>query len=163
MNVTPGISEILEIAKDIESNGARFYRQAAENASNNQIKQALLELAAMEDGHLDIFEQMKKEFARQKKGHNLLVHNNEAAAYLQNITDGSASAHIKNPIEGLTGNETMKEILELAIETEKNSLLFYIGLKELVPNTANKDQIEAIIKEELSHVVALNLNLTLLG
>ena len=61
MNVTLGVSEIFEMAKDIESEGARFYREAAEKASSNEIKQGLLELAAMENGHLEIFEQMKKD------------------------------------------------------------------------------------------------------
>jgi len=78
------------------------------------------------------------------------------------MVDGLGSERIKSPLEKLSGNETIKEILEIAIDGEKASMLFYIGLKELVPNRANKDEIEAIIKEEFSHLVALNLNLTVL-
>ncbi len=157
------IDKIFEIVKNMELDGAKFYRQAAEKTSNEDIKQVLLDLAAMEDGHLKIFEQMRKELSEQNKNKNLLASDNQAALYLKTMTDNRGGESIKSPLERLSGNETIKEILEIAIDGEKASVLFYIGLKELVPNRANKDQIEAVIKEEYSHLVALNLNLTVLG
>jgi len=161
MDTTFGIDKIFEIAKNIELDGAQFYRQAAEKTSSDDIKQVLLDLAAMEDGHLKIFEQMRKELGEQNK--NLFASGNQVALYLKTMADGLGGERIKSPLERLSGNETIKEILEIGIDGEKASMLFYIGLKELVPNKANKDAIEVIIKEEFSHVVALNLNLTVLG
>jgi rubrerythrin len=163
MDTTFGIDKIFEIAKNIELDGAQFYRQAAEKTSSDDIKQVLLDLAAMEDGHLKIFEQMRKELSEQNKNKNLFASDNQVALYLKTMADGLGGERIKSPLERLSGNETIKEILEIGIDGEKASMLFYIGLKELVPNKANKDAIEVIIKEEFSHVVALNLNLTVLG
>lgn len=154
---------IFEYAMQMEKNGAQFYRQAAEKTSNDEIKQVLLDLAAMEDGHLKIFEQMRKELGEQNKNKNLFAPDNQVALYLKNMADNQGGERIKSPLERLSGNETIKEILEIAIDGEKASMLFYMGLKELVPNRANKDQIEVIIKEEFGHLVALNLNLTVLG
>ena len=163
MDTIFGIDKIFEMAINIELDGAQFYRQAVEKTSNDDIKQVLLDLAAMEDGHIKIFEQMKEELSKQNKNKNLFAADNQAALYLKAMADGLGGERIKSPLERLSGNETIKEILEIAIDGEKASMLFYIGLKELVPNKTNKDQIEAIIKEELSHVVALTLNLTVLG
>ena len=163
MDTIFGIDKIFEMAKNIEIDGAQFYRQAAEKISNDDTKQVLLDLAAMEDGHLKIFEQMRKEFSEQNKNKNLFATDNQVALYLTNMADNRGGEHIKSPLERISGNETIKEILEIAIDGEKASMLFYTGLKELVPNSANKDQIEGIIKEEFSHLVALNLNLTVLG
>ena len=163
MDTIFGIDKIFEMAINIELDGAQFYRQAVEKTSNDDIKQVLLDLATMEDGHIKIFEQMKEELSKQNKNKNLFAADNQAALYLKAMADGLGGERIKSPLERLSGNETIKEILEIAIDGEKASMLFYIGLKELVPNKVNKDQIEAIIKEELSHVVALNLNLTVLG
>jgi len=162
MNITLGTAEIFEIAKEIELKGARFYREAAEKISNNEIKQALLELAAMEDGHLEAFRQMEKELIKQEKDRKFLVPDNKAALYLQTIANDSEGIHIKSNLDKLTDNVTMAEIFELAIDAEKSSLLFYVGLKELVSTKAEKDKVEAIIKEELGHIIALNLNLTVL-
>ena len=59
------------------------------------------------------------------------------------------------PNKELTGKETPKEILETALNSEKESVVFYFGLKGLVPVRASRDKVEAIIIEELSHITAL--------
>ena len=162
MDTIFGIDKIFEMAKNIEFDSAQFYRQAAEKTASDDIKQVLLDLAAVEDGHIKMFEQMREELSEQNKNKNLFTADNQAALYLKAMADGLMGDHIKSPLERLSGNETIKEILEIAIDGEKTSMLFYIGLKEIVPNKTDKDQIEAMIKEELSHVVALTLNLTVL-
>ena len=163
MDTVFGTDKIFEIVKNMELDGAKFYRQAAEKTSNDDVKQMLLDLASMEDGHLQIFEQMRKELSEDKKNKNLFAADNQAAMYLKAMADGPGGEGIKSPLGSISGNETTKEILEIAIEGEKASILFYTGLKELVQNKANKDKIEAVIKEEFSHFIALNLNLTVLG
>ena len=54
-----------------------------------------------------------------------------------------------------TGNETTKEILEIALNSEKESVVFYFGLKSFVPARAGRNKVEAIILEELSHITTL--------
>jgi rubrerythrin len=58
-------------------------------------------------------------------------------------------------MQALTGNETAKEIIEVAIESEKEMVVFYVGLKDLVYFKAGKDKVEEIILEELSHISTL--------
>jgi rubrerythrin len=55
----------------------------------------------------------------------------------------------------LTGNETIKEILDIAVNSENESVVFYLNLKDLVPVKAGRDRVEAIILEELSHITIL--------
>jgi rubrerythrin len=43
----------------------------------------------------------------------------------------------------------------MAIGIERDSIAFYVGLKESVSKRAGKDQVEAIIKEEVGHVATL--------
>ena len=52
MSITFNADEIFEMAEQIERNGAKFYREAAENASDADVKEMLLSMAAMEDGHV---------------------------------------------------------------------------------------------------------------
>jgi rubrerythrin len=42
----------------------------------------------------------------------------------------------------LTGKESLEEILQIALNAEKNSVCFYIGLKNLSPSDAGKEQVE---------------------
>jgi rubrerythrin len=59
------------------------------------------------------------------------------------------------PTKELTGNETTKEIIEIALNSENESVVFYLSLKDLVPVNAGRDKVEAIIIEELSHITTL--------
>jgi rubrerythrin len=54
---------------------------------------------------------------------------------------------------------TMKEILKAAITAEKDSIVFYLGMKELVPEKMGKAKIDDIIKEEMSHIRLLSARL----
>jgi rubrerythrin len=51
----------------------------------------------------------------------------------------------------------------MAVGAEMNSVVFYTGLKELVPSELARDRVETIIKEEMGHLVILKLKLAELG
>lgn len=68
-----------------------------------------------------------------------------------------------SPMQDLSGNETTKEIIEIALEAEKEMVVFYVGLKGLVYFKAGKDKVEEIIIEELEHISDLLKKLKSLG
>jgi rubrerythrin len=155
MGITFNASEIFEIAEEIERNGAKFYRQVAANSSDKKTKQMLLNMATMEDGHLKIFEEMRKQLSGQEKEWALFDPDNQSALYLQAMADARGYEGKIAPSKELTGNETTQEIIEIALNSEKESVLFYFGLKDMVPVRAGRDKVETIIKEELSHITTL--------
>ena len=59
--------EIFEIALEIERNGAKFYRSAADSISNTDKKQLLLHLAEMEDEHEQTFKTMRTQLTTDEK------------------------------------------------------------------------------------------------
>ncbi len=159
MSITFNADEVYEMAEEIERNGARFYREAAQKASDADIKKMLLELAAMEDGHEKTFVQMRKELSDAEKESTTFDPDNEVAQYLQTLayfhgTEGKISA-----TETLSGQESMTETLKIALQAEKNSIAFYVGIKDLVPNKAGKDKIQSIIIEEMAHVSSIGAKL----
>ncbi len=155
MTITFNANEIFEMAEEIERNGARFYRKAAQNASDDQAKQMLLDMADMEDRHLKTFQKMREELSNSEKEPTVFDPDNEAVLYLQAMADSRGYEGKKSPDEELSGNETTREILEIALNSEKESVVFYFGLKSLVPPKAGKDKVEAIIIEELGHITTL--------
>ncbi|HNW31012.1 MAG TPA: rubrerythrin, partial [Spirochaetota bacterium] len=54
---------------------------------------------------------------------------------------------------------TIEGILKAAIAAEKDSIVFYIGMKDLVPEKLGKDKIDGIINEEKKHIVMLSKEL----
>ncbi len=152
MSITFNADEVFEMAEEIERNAARFYREAAGTASDKAIAEMLKDLAAMEEGHQQTFAQMRKELSAEEKETTTYDPENEVAQYLQTLADFHGTEGKVSPTEKLTGQESMSEILKIALQAEKNSIAFYVGIKDLVPSKAGKDKIQAIIIEEMAHV-----------
>jgi rubrerythrin len=155
MGITFTADEIFEMAEQIERNGAEYYREAAQNASDNNIKQMLLQMADMEEGHLSTFQQMREELSGREKEPISFDPDNQGAMYLQAMADARGMEGRISPTKNLTGNESPKEVFDIAINSEKDSVVFYLSLKDLVPVRAGREKIEEIILEELSHITML--------
>lgn len=162
MSVTFNIIEIFEIAERIERNGVKFYCKAAEGLSDEDIRQTLLSLAEMEAEHEETFANMRKQISHKERELITFDPENEMTLYLQAIANGHIFEMKKDPSEQLTGKETIDDILKLAIEAEKDSIVFYLGLKNFVPAKVGKDKVEEIITEEMGHIVVLNQRLAAL-
>ena len=152
MSITFNADEVFEMAEEIEHNGAKFYREAADKASDTDVKKMLQELAVMEDGHEKTFAKMRTELSDQEKESATFDPDNEVAQYLQTLADFHGTEGKVSPTEMLTGQESMSDVLKIALQAEKNSIAFYVGIKDLVPSKAGKDKIQAIIIEEMAHV-----------
>lgn len=155
MSIRFSADEIFEMAEEIERNGAKFYRKAAEGAADGETRRYLLDMAAMEDGHLQTFTEMREQLSDAEREVVTFDPENEAALYLDAMADSHGTEGKKSVTEELTGDESIAEILSIAISAEKDSVVFYSGLKSLVADAAGKDKVEKIIAEELSHIATL--------
>lgn len=142
-------NDIFEIAKQIEINGAKFYRDAANRVDEDAHKQFLTGLAEMEDSHEQTFADMQKELGADEKAAMTFDPEDENALYLKALADTRVFFEKDQP------DETMKGILASAITAEKDSIAFYLGMKELVSEKAGKAKLDDIIKEEMSHIKML--------
>jgi len=162
MGITFNAEEILGIAEQIERNGASFYRKAARNTENEEHRKLLTDLADMEVGHEKTFSEMKASLTPGERESKDYDPENQAAAYLRMIADGNVFDYRKDPSQMLTGDETISDVLSTAIGLEKDSVVFYMGIKEMVPERLGKQRIEEIIKEEMSHITLLSRQLAAL-
>ena len=162
MVITYTADEIYEIAEQIERNAAEFYHEAAEICPNEDIKKMLLDMSETENEHLETFQNMREKLA-EEAGLSIFDPFGRSAMYLQAIADARSWEGRINPTQALAGNETAKEIIEIAVESEKEMVVFYVGLKDLVYFNAGKNKVEEIIIEELNHICALLKKLKSLG
>ena len=76
--------------------------------------------------------------------------NDEAALYLGSLAD--SKIFFKKEID----TSSLEEVFKAAIIAEKDSIAFYLGMKDLVPGHLGKDKLDEIIKEEMKHIRILN-------
>lgn len=148
--------DIFEIAVQLERNGAAFYRNAAGSVDDEDIKAFLLEFASMEDEHEKTFINLRKELTEAEKTPTVFDPNNEAALYLKALAD--TRVFFKKEID----ISTVEGIFKSAVTAEKDSIIFYLGMKDLVPESLGKGRMDAIIKEEMGHIKVLSQKLATL-
>jgi len=147
--------EVLEMALEIERNGAAFYRRAAEIGQDAHAKATLLELAGMEEDHERTFAGMREGLTQAERKEMTYDPEGELPLYLRVMADKGVFGKKSDPASTLTGRESMEEVLRFAIGLEKDSIVFYLGLQELVPERLGGVRVEHILKEELGHIATL--------
>ena len=156
MAIVFNADEIFEMAIRIENNGAAFYRKAAGLQSDTKNQNFLESLANMEDQHQRIFTEMRTTLTEKDKSPKVFDPYDEVSQYLSAMADTMGGEGSPSVANSLTGDETLEEILRIAVGLEKDSILFYLGIKDLIPHQSGQDRIDEIIKEERRHVVQLS-------
>ena len=153
MNVNFNAFEVFEIAEQIERNGTYFYLRAAELFGESKTRQTLLNLAEWEKEHGRVFALMRQQLSEQ----NAQAPRPDDLLPDPRVMAGMAVFGIRSdPADELNGSQNETDIIRRAVEKEKDSIVFYHGLKEFVPAGADKDKINDIIKEEMKHIVILD-------
>ena len=145
--------DVFEMAEQIERNGAAFYRQAAADVSDSDAKSFLQGLAAMEVDHEKTFASMRKQISAGEKAPTVFDPEDESAAYLKALAD--TRVFFEKDID----TTSLHAILKAAILAEKDSIVFYLGMKDLVPDALGQSRLDDIIKEEMSHIKLLSRRL----
>lgn len=146
--------EVFEMAEQIERNGAKFYRAAAKKFPD--LESVLLDLARMEDDHEKTFAAMRAELAGGELEMPVYDPDGEVQMYLRVMADGHVFDLSADPAKQLADKKTSEDVLRMAMGAERDSIAFYVGLRESVPQKAGKDKVEAIIREEMGHMAILN-------
>jgi rubrerythrin len=143
------LEEILDLGIRIEKNGEKFYRQAQKKVALEELKILLTRLADDEVEHVGFFTRKKQ--ALKSKPEDPEVEK-QASAILQEILgDQTFSLKEVNPAD----LKTIDDLLSLAIEFEKDTLLFYEMVSALTTKDDTLKGLQAVMAEENRHVEML--------
>ena len=143
------LHEICDLGMRIEKNGELFYRKAIKEFPNEALKSLLTRLADDEVKHQEFFTR-KKEALKDKPEDPEMEET--ASAILQNIL-GEQTFSLKEANPADLKNEA--DLLNLAIEFEKDTVLFYEMLTPLVTGSQALNGLEEIVQEEKRHIEML--------
>ena len=148
MSISFSGGELLAIAIDIERRGIVFYDVMAKSAENGEVRLVFQALVDMEHRHVQTFQAMLAEAGSDK---NEEAYSGEEAAYLKSLVESNIFSDDAITSELFTSLDNDIEALEMAIGLEKDSILFYYQIKDIIPQ---KEQLllERIIAEEKSHL-----------
>jgi rubrerythrin len=163
MAVTFNADEIFKIGVEIEKNGYAFYSAAAARSENNDTKKLLSELAHWEEKHIEIFEKLRKELSALKDIMEEFDPDNMVHLYLKSIADSRVFVKGQKMDGELEKCKSPSDVLSAALAFEKDSVVFYSSMKEIVRSDLGKADVDKLISEELLHVGILTQELSKLG
>ena len=148
------VGELFDIAVGIERNGVAYYGSLSELAADSALKQTYKGLADMEKHHVALFQHMRDETVEAGTVAQAYV-DAEYDSYLKALIDSSVftSDHVARHLAEKAAGPA--EALQLALGSEKDSILFYTEMRELVPQR-DRDAIDNIVQESRKHVRELS-------
>lgn len=140
-------SEILQFAVKIEKNGEALYRCIARNMEQKEVKDIFNYLADEDAKHFKIFGDMVSKIEEYEPPES---YPHEYLAYLNAYANENIFSKEKR-MELIANNiKTPKEALEFGMRIETDSILYYLEVKNIVPEN-QRGIIDKIVEEERSH------------
>jgi len=150
MSILFSASEVVTMAVQIEKNGLEFYNAMAAKAQSEKSKELFSFLAAEEIRHKATFQKMLNSL---KQLELTASEEEEYNNYLGALTSSRVFSQ-QAPTDEVVKDLDDMAAIDMAIEAEKDSVLFYYELMEQAMDE-DKAAIERIIKEEKSHYAML--------
>jgi rubrerythrin len=143
------LREVFDLAIQIEKNGEKYYRDATKKVSNLSLRSMLEWLAEQEEKHLSWFSERKEGLETNKDDLEL---EEMGGSILQGIV-GDQSFSLREA--DLSKIDSVEALIQLAIEFEKDSILFYEMIGSLIDDTETSEKLDEIIAEENHHIELL--------
>jgi rubrerythrin len=146
------IDDVVAIAESFEASAAELYRQAAGESDRPEVRQTLLGLAEMEDGHLRALAELRRLLAGRPRAGEV---DGREAELLEAWLGRDVFPRGGSPSEGAHREQTVQGWLETAVAMEKESIAFYSGMRSLLAER-HRGMLDAIIEEEVYHLASLS-------
>jgi rubrerythrin len=140
--------EIVELGVLIEENGHAFYRGLAAKAKSPKARDAFGYLAEQEEAHIRTFAQILEKFKRNKPAEML---SDDYYAYMHSLADTYVFTRKDEGVRLAQEISSEAEAIDLGIGFEKDSILFYDGMKQVV-EPSERQVINELIAQEKKHL-----------
>ena len=144
-------AEAFEIAMQIEKNGEAFYHAVAARMTETSVKKLFQELATQEQRHYEVFQKMAGTVSGAASPAAPDAERDEYQVYLQATLDNALFAGSDKALALAKQARDRQAALRTAIGFEKDTLLFFYDLREMV-SVAEQKVITGIIGEEKTHL-----------
>ena len=159
MPIVFNADEVVGMAVEIERNGQKFYARGAELVSDADAKKLMTDLVEWEKGHERLFQGLRDELTDEESVSTAFDPDGDIELYLKAMAGGRIFTAKTDPETLIPDGASLADILTTALGMERDSILFYLAMKGAVPARLGPDKVEALIREEMSHVVYLQKQL----
>ncbi|PLV58693.1 ferritin family protein [Thermotoga sp. KOL6] len=144
--------ELLSVAIRVEKEGEEFYRKLSDRFKDKpDIKEFFSYMSRQESEHARTFEKIGEEL---KVSEETYLDLSDAEEYLKSFVEGRFFPDTET-MEKYLKEKSVEEAIDFSISVEKETIIFYYEILELLKNEKAKSLVKGIIEQEKQHVVKL--------
>ncbi len=140
------VKDISELAVQLEKNGRRVYLEAIKKVRDPALASTLQWLAEDEERHAEWFAELAASQPEQEVSQEL----EEMGRTM--MKDALANQSFSLADTDFANLRTPRELIEVAMEFERDTVLFYTMLRGFVQKEEALQRLDAIIEEEEKHI-----------
>lgn len=144
-------SEVVEVGIQIEKNGRDFYNTLTASSKNQEAVKIFKFLAGEEEKHIRVFEGILN---KTEKYEPLGLDADQYYAYMNALASEYVFTQKDKGAQVAKTVKNDKEAVDIGIGFEKDSIVFYEGIKRTVPDFDRKI-IDELIAQEQKHMILL--------
>lgn len=144
--------EIIETAISAEINSMRFYEEMSKKVADREIRKIFENLSKVEKSHINDFKSLYDKIKNKKE--EIVGDEEEFARYMRSYMESWVFKTFDDRKKNIA-LEDPQSILNFAISFERETILFYHGIKDNVSKEASKI-LNEIIKQEIEHIINLD-------
>ncbi len=145
-------SEIVEFGIQIEKNGRDFYNTLVNQSKDKKTIEIFRYLAGEEAKHIAVFQKIMDAVEKHKPAES---YPGEYFAYMNALARDYVFTQKDKGREIAKNVKGDKEAISLGIGFEKDSIIFYVGMKKVVPEYDHKI-VDKLIAQEQDHLRQLS-------
>lgn len=145
-------AEVFKVAIEIEENGKRFYEESLERIGDPEVRELFADLARQEMEHKKKFEALKAQLPPSAAVSTVWDPDNELDRYIKMMADNHVFVSSASVDEQLANVRDVKAALKLAIDFEKDSVVFFLELEDATETKKDQEFIRALVREEQEHM-----------
>ena len=145
--------EVFEMALQIERNGENFYAKASDIVTDPKAREMLVKLRDMERNHQKIFSHLRQKLRDPAIEPLVFDPDGQLGLYLRAAADTHVFNINQNPQDMINDNSSAREIMNVAIQFEKDSIVYFLGMEDMVPEKLGKENVTRLINEEKQHIL----------
>ena len=149
------LPEAVAAAVTMEEEGVRFYTLAMEKATDPEVQIMSRFLRDVEYEHIEYFRDLLDSLSSHA-GEKIPPLDPDTEAYLRYLAEASVFPAHGAAGRTLDGIKDVCDMLQLGIQAEKDSILYYRDLVEHVPFPDAAAAIRKILSEEKQHILMLS-------
>jgi rubrerythrin len=144
--------EAVKIAQNMEKQGLEFYEAAAKGAAGLSARDTFLQLAEDEKKHLARFGELEEELQAKRREGPGYTDNEDIAAYVAHLLQIQVF-HEEGDVARLARQmKSDYEALGVGMRAERDAILFYQEMIDLVDSKVAREAFSRILAEEREHL-----------